>query len=146
MKSVVHKLEVLSPEKEKPKTIQPTNNENSNKNDNSNKKSDSKGPLNWKEDSSENDLNFEDINRFINMRKDLLENDFSFKLTKTERKEENQQPSGKNKTTDNVFHQVLGKTLLKAEDSKFKDTFLRTEDYELSMTEKPDDRGFSYQA
>ena len=120
----------------------------------SKKSSDSKGPLNWKEDSSEKDVNLEDITNFINMRKDLLENDFSFKLTQTDNQTQNlpnkvldfgelkknlfekENKSGKliKNNLDNVFQEVVGNTLLKKEDQSFTNTFLRTEDYQLSLT------------
>jgi hypothetical protein len=117
---------------------------------------DSKGPLNWKEDSSEKDVNLEDISNFINMRKDLLDNDFSFKLTRTENPSKSEysgkileinlnelqndfnKPSKKKgalkENLDNVFQEVVGNTLLKKENQSFTDTFLRTEDYQLSLT------------
>ena len=119
----------------------------------------SKGPLNWKEDSSEKDVNLEDITNFINMRKDLLENDFSFKLTRTqepqspevsgrvleftskkkgEMSEQGQSArvgSGmKEKDLDNVFQRVVGDTLLDRQEPSVADTFLKTEDFQLSLT------------
>ena len=104
---------------------------------------DSKGPLHWKEDSSSNDLDLEDINRFINMRKDLLENDFSFKLTKNtdnlnlgNKSSENGALNIKSKTTDNVFQEVLGNTLLRTQGESIRQSFLKTEDYQLSVTKR----------
>ena len=90
----------------------------------------SKGPLQWKEDSQDNEIQLEDITRFIEMRKDLLENDFSFKLTNSIQRDN----EFKHKTTDNVFQQVLGNTLLKTEPQSLKETFLQSKDYQLSMT------------
>jgi hypothetical protein len=89
----------------------------------------SKGPLEWKEDSQENDIQLEDISRFIEMRKDLLDNNFSFKLTNSV-----EQTKFQNKTTPNVFEQVLGNTLLKTQPQSLKETFLQSKDYQLSMT------------
>lgn len=96
------------------------------------------------------------------MRKDLLENDFSFRLTRTEDPrqkgfackgtgekldsgeggaEASKEGLGKSaigKTNlENVFQEVVGNTLLKRENQSFADSFLQTEDYQLSLTQVP---------
>lgn len=115
--------------------------------------SDSKGPLNWREDSCDRESGLEDIQKFIDRRNGPFQSNFSFQLTRTEdpgksdllRKMMNEQLGESQQSESesahslkqnlaNVFQEVVGNTLLKEEDKSFTDSFLKTEDYQLSLT------------
>lgn len=78
------------------------------------------------------EMNLADIHRFIDMRKDLLEADFSFKLT--QRADAVSYLKQNHDSGENVFQKVIGESIASGRPES-DDIMLRTEDYRLTLTQ-----------
>ena len=78
-----------------------------------------------------NEMGLEDIHKFIDMRKDLLEKDFSFKVT---RQIVNSSHQTRESSMENVFQEVLGDSMGNTRRA-MEDTMMRTDDYRLTLTQ-----------